>query len=155
MRERLPDTRYGFTTKLSLYDSLDSGEVDKVNVYITCNAYDDGRPAEIFLIINNADARMVGFSGSWAIATSLDLQSEVPFSKVFEKFFNQNFPPQGATNNPDIPMCKSIPDFVVKWIQKQFPDRSSEVICQASDSIIASEELARDLHLSKPISEET
>jgi ribonucleoside-diphosphate reductase alpha chain len=151
-RERLPDTRKSVTHKAVICASTPGGKPWRLHVYITVGLFPDGRPAELFLCINDASETLVGFATVWAIAISLCLQSGVELSKLIEKFAFQQFAPMGFTENPDIRSCKSLCDYVIRWMEKEF---MSEPSSQISDAVIATEELARDVHLSKPISEET
>jgi ribonucleoside-diphosphate reductase alpha chain len=138
MRERLPNTRKSITHKFVLRSPNPSGKTGKLLIYITVGLYNDGRPGEIFYTINasgeeNKTPKEVetdilyyetlrGWSKQWAIAISLCLQSKIPLTKIVEKFSHQDYPPQGMTDNPDIPMCKSIVDYTVRWVEKIFGD---------------------------------
>jgi len=151
MRERLPDQRKSVTHKGVICASTPSGKPWRLHVYITVGLFPDGRPAELFLCINDASETLVGFATVWAIAISLCLQSGVTLQKLVEKFAFQQFSPMGFTENPDLRSCKSLVDYVIRWMEIQF---MSDKVVQVSDSVIASEELAKDKHLSKPIAEE-
>jgi len=142
MRERLPDKRNGITHKFILHSLNPSGEVGKLNVYITVNTYPDGRPGELFYTLNisGIESKTVegktadilyyeclrGWMKQWAISMSMNLQYGVPLSKIIEKFSYQNFPPLGITENPEIPTCKSITDYTVRWMERQFSPKKAE-----------------------------
>ena len=143
-RERLPDTRNSLTHKMVLHSLFPSGKVRKINAYLTVGMYPDGRPAELFYVINVAGLKqeeddckerdpdvvyyetLRGWSKQWAIAISLCLQSKVLLSKIIEKFSYQDYPPQGVTENPEIPTCKSMADYTVRWLALQFGDKPNE-----------------------------
>ncbi len=173
MRERLPDTRESLTHKCVIHSLFPSGKVRKINVYLTVGIYADQRPAELFYVINVSGLKeeegdgkerdpdvvyyetLRGWSKQWAIAISLCLQDNVPLSKIIEKFSYQDFPPSGMTENPDIPTCKSLPDYTVRWMEMRFTPKKSElIVAEIPDNALVLEELARDAHLSKPIAEE-
>jgi ribonucleoside-diphosphate reductase alpha chain len=51
---------------------------------------------------------------------SLSLQYGVPLEAMVKKFAHARFEPSGFTKNPDIPMAKSIPDYIFRWLAIQF-----------------------------------
>jgi len=125
MRERLPNTRQSITHKLVLSHTMPSGKAKRLHIYITVGLYDDGRPAELFYRINKADDTISGFCKMWAIAVSLCLQSGVTLEKLVEKFAFQDFPPNGFTENKDLRSCKSICDYTIRWMEKEFSKEKS------------------------------
>jgi ribonucleoside-diphosphate reductase alpha chain len=52
--------------------------------------------------------------------TSLALQYGVPLEALVNKFTHMRFEPSGWTGNPDIPMAKSITDYIFRWLGIQF-----------------------------------
>lgn len=141
MRKRMSDTRKSMTHKFVLRSANPSGKIGQLNIYLTVGLYDDGRPGEIFYTINAAGDEdktpkekdidvlyyetLRGWSKQWAIAISLCLQNEIPLNKIVEKFSHQDFPPQGMTDNRDIPMCKSIVDYTVRFMKREFGEKNS------------------------------
>jgi len=123
MRERLPDVRPSVTHKLVLRLKRPNSTITRLHIYITVGLYDDKRPAELFLCLDNADETLVGFSKMWAIAVSLCLQSGVTLEKLVEKFAHQQFSPQGFTEDDKIRSCKSIVDYVIRWMDAEFKKR--------------------------------
>ncbi len=61
-----------------------------------------------------------GLMDSLAICMSLALQHGVPLHVMADKLSHMRFDPSGFTGNPDIPMAKSIVDYVVRWLGAQF-----------------------------------
>jgi ribonucleoside-diphosphate reductase alpha chain len=51
---------------------------------------------------------------------SLSLQYGVPTETLVNKFAHQRFEPSGFTKNPDIPIAKSITDYLFRWLACQF-----------------------------------
>ena len=127
MRERLPDKRESITHKLVLQYRKPSGKVKRLHIYITIGLFPDGRPAELFFCLNDADETLVGFCKMWAISISLCLQSGVTLEKLVEKFAHQSFPPSGFTENKEIHSCKSIVDYTVRFMERQFSPKQPEV----------------------------
>ena len=120
MRERLPNVRRSVTHRLTLQHQKVGGKVRKIRIYITVGLYPDGRPAELFLQVDNNEDIISGFCKMWAIAISLCLQSGVTLEKLVDKFAFQDFPPSGFTENKDLRSCKSICDYTIRWMEKKF-----------------------------------
>ena len=57
---------------------------------------------------------------TFATALSLCLQYGVPLESLVKKFSHQRFDPHGMTDNRDIPMAKSIVDYIFRWLGLQF-----------------------------------
>jgi ribonucleoside-diphosphate reductase alpha chain len=127
MRQRLPDQRKSITHKLVLRHEKITGKIERLHIYITVGLFDDGRPGELFLNLDDADDCVRGWAKQWAIAISLCLQNGVTLDKIVEKFSNQDFSPNGFTENKELHGCKSIPDYVVRWMEKQFTDNQGNL----------------------------
>jgi len=116
-RERLPKTRYGKTHKGIIYEE---GTKNKINLYITVNCYEDGRPAELFVGSDQYGGTRDGFSDAWATAVSLYWQNGGTVDTFVRHFAWQNFSPFGWTDNPQIRQAKSIVDYVARWVDGEF-----------------------------------
>ncbi len=57
-----------------------------------------------------------GLMDSFATAISLALQYGVPLQVLVDKFSHTRFEPSGWTNNKEIPMAKSIMDYIFRWM---------------------------------------
>jgi ribonucleoside-diphosphate reductase alpha chain len=44
----------------------------------------------------------------------------VPLETLVKKFAHQRFEPSGFTKNPDVPIAKSITDYLFRWLGVQF-----------------------------------
>jgi ribonucleoside-diphosphate reductase alpha chain len=51
---------------------------------------------------------------------SLAFQYGVPLDTLVNKFAHQRFEPSGFTKNPDVPIAKSITDYLFRWLGCQF-----------------------------------
>jgi ribonucleoside-diphosphate reductase alpha chain len=60
---------------------------------------------------------------SFATAISLALQYGVPLKTLVDKFMHTRFEPSGFTGNPDIPMAKSIMDYLFRYLALKFLDK--------------------------------
>ena len=110
-RERLPDTRRSVTHKFNI-----SGHEG----YITVGLYDDGRPGELFIIMAKEGSTIGGLMDCFGTAVSMSLQYGVPLEVYVNKFSHTRFEPMGYTKNPDIPIAKSIVDYIFRWLGMTF-----------------------------------
>jgi ribonucleoside-diphosphate reductase alpha chain len=117
VRRKLPDERESITHKFSI-----SGHEG----YITVGKYEDGTPGEIFITMAKEGSTISGLMDSFATMTSLALQHGVPLNFLVDKFTHTRFEPSGFTKNPEIPMTKSIMDYIFKWLATKFLDRESQ-----------------------------
>ena len=114
VRKRLPDERPSITHKFS---------VGGHEGYLTVGLYEDGRPGEVFLNMAKEGSVISGLMQTIALMTSVSLQHGVPLEFFVEKFSHIRFEPSGFTNNKDIPIAKSIIDYVFRWLGLKFlPD---------------------------------
>src|ERR1051325_11881332 len=63
---------------------------------------------------------------SFATMTSLALQHGVPLQLLVDKFTHTRCEPSGFTKNPEIPMAKSIMDYIFKWLAIKFMNRDAQ-----------------------------
>ena len=61
-----------------------------------------------------------GLIDTIATMTSILLQYGVPLESLVDKFSHVRFEPSGFTSNQDIPIAKSIIDYVFRWLGKKF-----------------------------------
>jgi ribonucleoside-diphosphate reductase alpha chain len=120
MRERLNDTRKSVTHKLVIRYARPNGKTERLHFYITVGFFPDGRPAELFITVNNGNETIAGFCKVWALAISLCLQSGVTVAKLFDKFAFQDFEPKGFTEGVEIKTCKSVVDYITRWMMSEF-----------------------------------
>lgn len=94
--------------------------------YITVGKYEDGSPGEIFITMAKEGSTISGLMASFATMTSLSLQHGVPLQLLIDKFTHLRFEPSGFTKNPEIPMAKSIMDYIFKWLASKFLPREAQ-----------------------------
>ena len=111
IRRPLPDERESITHKFSV-----AGH----DGYITVGKYEDGKPGEIFLVMAKEGSTVSGLMDSFATSISLALQYGVPLKVLVDKFSHARFEPSGFTNNPRIPIAKSISDYIFRWLGDKF-----------------------------------
>ena len=110
-RRRLPDERRAITHKF---------QVSGHEGYITVGLYPDGQPGELFLKMAKEGSTVSGLMDSLATMTSVALQYGVPLRDLVNKFAHMRFEPAGFTGNAEIPIAKSIVDYVFRWMGSRF-----------------------------------
>ncbi|MBL8955109.1 MAG: vitamin B12-dependent ribonucleotide reductase [Myxococcaceae bacterium] len=113
-RRRLPDEREAITHKFSV-----AGHEG----YLTVGKYEDGSPGELFITMSKEGSTVSGLMDSFACAISLSLQYGVPLQVLCDKFSHMRFEPSGFTGNPDLPIAKSISDYIFRWLALKFLPR--------------------------------
>ncbi|MFC1743327.1 vitamin B12-dependent ribonucleotide reductase [Candidatus Riflebacteria bacterium] len=111
-RRKLPDERHSITHKFSIAGSKG---------YITVGLYPDGKPGEVFIVMDKEGSTVSGLVDTIATSSSIALQYGVPLSVLTRKFSHTRFEPSGFTNNSEIPIAKSIIDYVFRWLAQKFP----------------------------------
>ena len=117
VRRKLADERESITHKFS---------VGGHEGYITVGKFEDGTPGEIFIKMAKEGSTISGVMDSFALMTSMALQHGVPLQLLVDKFTHTRFEPSGFTKNPEIPMAKSIMDYIFKWLAIKFLSRDSQ-----------------------------
>jgi ribonucleoside-diphosphate reductase alpha chain len=110
-RRRLPTERTAVTHKFDI-----AGHEG----YITVGLYPDGQPGEIFLKIAKEGSTVSGLMDSFATTVSVALQYGVPLKDLVNKFAHVRFEPSGFTGNSEIPIAKSIVDYIFRWLGSRF-----------------------------------
>jgi ribonucleoside-diphosphate reductase alpha chain len=82
--------------------------------------YKDGTPGELFIRMAKEGSTVSVLMDSFATAVSLALQHGVPMKLMCEKFSHTRFEPSGFTGNPEIPIAKSIMDYIFRWLELRF-----------------------------------
>jgi ribonucleoside-diphosphate reductase alpha chain len=110
-RRRLPSERDAVTHKFDI-----SGHEG----YITVGLYPDGQPGEIFLKMAKEGSTVSGLMDTFATTVSVALQYGVPLRDLVNKFAHVRFEPSGFTGNQEIPIAKSIVDYIFRWLGSRF-----------------------------------
>jgi len=118
MRHKLADERRSVTHKFS---------VGGHEGYITVGMYEDGTPGEIFVTMSKEGSTISGLMDGFATAISLALQYGVPLSTLVDKFIHSRFEPSGFTNNKEIPMAKSVMDYIFRWLALKFLQKEERI----------------------------
>lgn len=110
-RMRLPDTRRSMTHKF---------DIQGHEGYLTVGFFDDGRPGELFITMAKEGSTVGGLMDVVGTLVSMGLQYGVPLDVFVKKFVHSRFEPAGFTKNPEIPIAKSITDYIFRWLGIQF-----------------------------------
>ncbi len=118
VRRKLSDERQALTHKFSI-----AGHEG----YLTVGLYDDGQPGEIFLKMAKEGSTVSGLMDTIATMTSIALQYGVPLKALVDKFSHTRFEPSGFTNNREIPIAKSVTDYVFRYLGNRYMEGEAEV----------------------------
>ena len=124
-RRRLPDERQSITHKFSI-----AGHEG----YITVGMFEDGMPGEVFITMSKEGSTISGLMDSFATSISIALQYGVPLKVLVDKFSHARYEPSGFTNNPEIPIAKSISDYIFRWLGLKFLPKEEGPATVVSDS---------------------
>ncbi len=118
-RRRMPATRQSITHKF---------EVAGHEGYLTVGMHEDGSPGELFITMAKEGSTVGGTMDAFGTAISLCLQYGVPVQELCQKFAHSRFEPSGFTKNPDIPIAKSIVDYIFRWLSVTFPNGHASTV---------------------------
>ena len=116
-RRKMPATRQSITHKF---------EIAGHEGYLTVGIYEDGAPGELFITMAKEGSTVGGTMDAFGTAISLCLQYGVGVEELCKKFAHSRFEPSGFTKNPDIPIAKSIVDYIFRWLAATFPNGQVE-----------------------------
>ncbi len=83
-------------------------------------------PGELFITMAKEGSTVGGLMDAFGTAISMCLQYGVPVKSLVEKFAHTRFEPSGFTKNPEIPIAKSLPDYIFRWFGMEFLDGYKE-----------------------------
>ncbi len=110
-RRKLPDERMSITHKFSV-----AGHEG----YLHVGMYEDGTPGEIFIKMAKEGSTLSGVMDTLALSLSMNLQYGVPLEVLCDKLVHTRFEPMGMTINKEIPMVKSLMDYLGRWLALKF-----------------------------------
>ncbi len=111
VRRRLPDERKSITHKF---------DIGGHEGYLTVGMFEDGQPGELFVTMAKEGSTISGLMDAFATQTSYALQFGVPLKFMVDKFSHMRFEPSGFTKNKEIPIAKSIVDYIFRWMASHF-----------------------------------
>ncbi len=116
LRRKLSEERQSITHKFAI-----AGHEG----YFTVGLYDDGAPGELFVKMSKEGSTLSGIMDALALSISLNLQYGVPLEVLITKFTHTRFEPSGMTSNKEIPIVKSIMDYLGRWLAVKFLDKDN------------------------------
>ena len=111
IRKKLPAERYSITHKFVVANH---------EGYLTIGLYEDSTPGEIFIKMSKEGSTLSGIMDAFALTISLCLQYGVPLEVLVAKFCHSRFEPSGMTGNRNIPLVKSIVDYIGRYLALKF-----------------------------------
>ncbi|MCP4540126.1 MAG: hypothetical protein GY832_23560 [Chloroflexi bacterium] len=109
-RRRLPPERPGHTQRV---------EIGEVKVFITTENYDDGTIGAVSMKLAK-EGKELRVYNTLTKAISIGLQHGVPLEVFVEEFSWIQMEPDGVTSDPTIPIAKSIPDYLARWLEMKY-----------------------------------
>ena len=111
-RLKLPDERPSLTHKF---------QIGNHEGYLTVGMYPDtNKPGETFITIAKEGSTFSGLLDVIATLISMSLQSGVPLKTLVVKFKDMRFEPSGITSNQNIPIAKSLMDYIFRYLGMKF-----------------------------------
>jgi ribonucleoside-diphosphate reductase alpha chain len=111
VRRRLPADRQALCHKF---------EIAGHEGYIHVGFYEDGTPGELFIKMAKEGSTISGLMDTIGVLTSMAIQYGVPLEVLVSKFSHVRFEPSGFTRNPEIPMAKSLIDYIFRYLGARF-----------------------------------
>ena len=115
-RKKLPEIRDSVTHKFQIMGH---------EGYLTVGLFENGKPGEIFIKMSKEGSTLSGLVQGFCRAFSIALQYGLPIEEAVGRFKGMRFEPLGVTSNPDIPEAMSIIDYVARYLELHFMDRTS------------------------------
>jgi ribonucleoside-diphosphate reductase alpha chain len=126
-RRRLPDERPSITHKFSI-----AGHEG----YLHIGLYPETRmPGEIFITMAKEGSTISGLMDAFATSISLAFQYGVPLEDLCNKFSHMRFEPSGFTNNRQIPIAKSIMDYIFRYLSLKFLGQQEEASVNPTEAV--------------------
>jgi ribonucleoside-diphosphate reductase alpha chain len=129
-RERMPSCRDSITHKFTIVsgnkvievvDGVPTEVCSDLDGYVTVGFLENGQVGEIFLTIGKSGDQLKSLE-CLMVAVSIGLQYGIPLSVFVNKFEHVGFEPSGITRSDQIPIAKSIVDYVFRWLKMKFCD---------------------------------
>ena len=111
VRRRLPKEHMSITRKV---------KVGGHKMYLTLGLYNDKKPGELFIIMNQQGSFAAGMADSFAKMVSVGLQYGVPVETIVSQLRHMRFQPMGFTGDSDITSASSISDFIAQMLENKF-----------------------------------
>jgi ribonucleoside-diphosphate reductase alpha chain len=88
-------------------------------------------PGEVFIHdFGKLGSAMQGWADAYAIMVSLYWQAHGNLLPIATRFAKKRFQPCGKTDNPEIPTCDSLPDYIFRWLALRWDDPDLKAILE-------------------------
>jgi ribonucleoside-diphosphate reductase alpha chain len=87
----------------------------------------------VFITMSKEGSTISGLMDSLATSISLALQYGVPLRVLVNKFAHTRYEPSGFTGNKEIPIAKSITDYLFRWLALRFVKDESAAVPAPQD----------------------
>lgn len=111
------DTRRGVIRKLHIMGS--DGYPEGLTCYASLIRRDDGAPIGLMLTCNKLGSLEHVLLAALGETATVALELGVPLSRLSKGWKGMQGEPSGMTGQKDIPMVKSIIDFLGRWLEAQ------------------------------------
>jgi adenosylcobalamin-dependent ribonucleoside-diphosphate reductase len=129
-------------------------QVGEYEGYIHVGLFPEGDPGDVFVDIAKEGTTLAGLMNAFMIAVSVGLQYGVPLEVFVSKFAHMRFEPSGITNDPDIRIAKSIPDYIFRWMGKRFLEAETQAELGIMNAAMREQLANGNGHSSAPASDE-
>jgi len=82
--------------------------------HLIANQGDDGSLGEVFIHWGKHGTSSAGLTNAYAVALSIGLRHRVPLPELIRPGLDQDFRPNGCTDDPEIPRVRSAVDYVAR-----------------------------------------
>ena len=110
-RKKLPAERPGVIHKFT---------VGGTEFFLTVGLYPGTQEVGEIFINGNFGSTIAGLLDTFCITFSIALQNGTSLQTLVEHHQGKRFEPAGITDDPELPICSSVPDYVVRWLEKRF-----------------------------------
>jgi ribonucleoside-diphosphate reductase alpha chain len=121
--------------------------------YIHLGFFEDGTPGELFIKMAKEGSTISGLMDTIATLTSLALQYGVPLEALVKKFEHVRFEPSGFTKNPDIPVAKSLTDYIFRFLGTRFGKAYAPATAMAAPPVESPLETGEPIEVAEDYSE--
>ena len=112
-----PSTRKGVVHSVKITDVLGGSH----HLYIITGTYPDGRLGEIFIRLGKEGSTLRGLMNIMGILVTTLLRNGVTVSQVCDLLREGgDYPPNGKTDNEEIPDTKSLTGYIAEWLEERF-----------------------------------
>jgi len=129
-------------------------QVGEYEGYIHVGLFPEGDPGDIFVDIAKEGTTLAGLMNAFMIAVSVGMQYGVPLEVFVSKFAHMRFEPSGITNDPDIRIAKSIPDYIFRWMGKRFLEAETQAELGIMNATMREQLAAGTGHTAAPAADE-